>query len=457
MIYTIIDIETTGSGNKITEIAILKHDGTQVIEEFTSLVNPEAYIPEYITALTGIDNSMVADAPTFSEIAQQVLDITEDTVFVAHNVNFDYNIIRNAFKALDIEFKRKKLCTIRLSRKLLPGHQSYSLGKLCTSLNIEVFDRHRAKGDAEATVILFELLLAQEQSEAIFKDFLKPSSKEATLPPNLPSSIFNAIPNKPGVYYFKNKKGTIIYVGKAKDLKKRVLSHFYNKSAKEMNLCRETADITFDLSGSELIALLMEDAAIKEHYPEFNQAAKRNPKAYAVFSYEDRDGIKHLAYNTLKSAPNPLQIYYSITDCREQLEKFCKAFNLCPKYCHLQEVTSSCSHYAIQDCKGICKQEEDAESYNQRVNEAITAIRENNQDIILKQTGRHTEESAFILIKDGYYKGYGFIDSSEQVMHNDELDRFLIPQKDTMHTQKILQSVLLKHSNNIFQSNSVAI
>ncbi|PNW28578.1 exonuclease domain-containing protein [Formosa algae] len=444
MMYTVIDIETNGSGNKITEIAILKHDGTQIIEEFTSLVNPEAQIPPYITTLTGIDNRMVADAPTFAEIAQHVLDITEDSIFVAHNVNFDYNIIRNAFKELDIEFKRKKLCTIRLSRKLIPGHQSYSLGKLCTALNIDVFDRHRAKGDAEATVILFELLLAKEQAETVIKDFLKPSSKEATLPPNLPSAVFNAIPNKPGIYFFKNKKGTILYVGKAKDLKKRVLSHFYNKSDKEMNLCRETADITFELSGSELIALLMEDAAIKAHYPEFNQAAKRNPKAFAIFSYEDRDGIKHLAYNTLKSAPNPLKIYYSITDCRQQLEKYCKAFNLCPKYCHLQEGATVCSHYEINTCKGICKQTETAEKYNLRVNEAIEAIKYSNQELVLKQTGRHQEESAFVLIKDGFYKGYGFIDTTEQIMHTEDLERFLIPQQDTMHTQKILQSELLK-------------
>ncbi|WP_066224862.1 exonuclease domain-containing protein [Formosa haliotis] len=454
--YTIIDIETTGSGNKITEIAILKHDGTKVIETFSSLVNPEAYIPDYITALTGIDNSMVADAPTFSEIAQQVLEITEDTIFVAHNVNFDYNIIRNAFKELDIDFKRKKLCTIRLSRKLIPGHQSYSLGKLCAALNISVYDRHRALGDAEATAILFDLLLAQDQAKTVFQDFLKPSSKEATLPPNLPSDVFNAIPNAPGIYIFKNKKGTIIYVGKAKDLKKRVLSHFYNKSAKEMNLCRETADISFELSGTELIALLMEDAAIKAHYPEFNQAAKRNPKAFAIFSYEDRNGIKHLAYNTLKSAPNPLKIYYSITDCRQQLEQYCKAFNLCPKYCHLQEGVSECSHYIIDDCNGICKQLETAEAYNLRVEEAIETIKNSNQEVVLKQAGRHEDESAFILIQDGFYKGYGFIDHTEQIMCTDDLERFLIPQNDTMHTQKILQSELLKRNASVITETVVS-
>ncbi|WP_375242556.1 exonuclease domain-containing protein [Lacinutrix sp.] len=226
MFYTIIDVETSGRTNRITEISVFKYNGDTVVDEFTSLVNPNCYIPDHITALTGIDNGTVANAPDFQDIAQQILDITEDAIFVAHNVNFDYNVIRNEFKSLNIEFNRKKLCTVRLSRKLLPGHKSYSLGKLCKDLNINANGRHRARGDAEATVILFQKLQAQEKSREVFSAFLNKNSKEATLPPNLPKEIFNAIPNSIGIYYFKNKKGEIIYVGKAKDLKKRVLSTF---------------------------------------------------------------------------------------------------------------------------------------------------------------------------------------------------------------------------------------
>jgi DNA polymerase-3 subunit epsilon len=156
MIYTIIDVETTGQGNRMTEISIFKYDGTTVIDEFTSLVNPESYIPQHITALTGISNETVANAPVFEDVANEVLSITEDAIFVAHNVNFDYNVISGEFKRIGLEFTRKKLCTVRLSRRLLPGHRSYSLGKLCKGLNINLVDRHRARGDAEATTILFE-------------------------------------------------------------------------------------------------------------------------------------------------------------------------------------------------------------------------------------------------------------------------------------------------------------
>ncbi len=448
-IYTIIDVETTGRGNKITEISIFKYDGKNVVDEFTSLVNPEALIPDYITALTGIDNAMVANAPTFSEISEQVLSITENAIFVAHNVNFDYNVIRNEFKALDINFTRRKLCTVRLSRTLFPGFRSYSLGKLCHSLHIDLVDRHRARGDAEATVTLFEKILAHEQSNLAITSFMKKTSKESVLPPHLESQVFHNIPNAPGIYYFKNKKGKIIYVGKAINLKKRVLGHFYNKSEKELNLCRETADIDFELSGSDLIARLMEDAAIKHHFPIYNQAAKRTPKPYAIFSYEDRGGVIHLAFNTLKATPNPLQIFHSIRDCRVYLEQLCEQFELCPKYCHLQESVWICSHYKITNCKGICKGEESLVSYNERVQLAMEYITNSNQNIVLKEKGRHAQEEAFILIKNGTYLGYGFVDVSEQVLNTHELEPFLISQKDTMDVRGILRKVLMQKTSSI--------
>ena len=441
--YTIIDVETTGRSNQITEISIFKFDGTKVVDEFTSLVNPNALIPAYITILTGIDNALVANAPTFAEVAEEILSITKDTIFVAHNVNFDYNVIRNEFKEIDIDFRRKKLCTVRLSRTLLPGHKSYSLGKLCKALEIPLSDRHRARGDAAATVLLFELLLAQQAAEVTFQKFLKPSSKEATLPPNLSSQVFNTLPKKPGVYYFKNKKGKIIYVGKAKDIQKRVLGHFYNKSKKELDLCRETAAIDFELSGSELIALLMEDAAIKHHYPIYNSASKRKTKSYAIFEYSDRAGVKHLAFNDAKMIQNPLLVFYNIPDCRTYLERLCMQFELCPKYCHLQENVKECSHFLIQSCKGVCKKEETIESYNERVDLAIVHSLEASQNVVIKQKGRNANEEAFVMVKNGLYLGYGFIDFDLQISHADELESHIIKQKDNVDVQRILRKVLL--------------
>ena len=217
--YTIIDIETTGNGikgNKITEISIFKYDGYEIIDEYTSLVNPECEIPYFITGLTGIDNDLVRNAPTWEEIA------------------------------------------------------------------------------SKATVILFKKLLRTDGAEKVFKSFLNARSQEATLPPQLPKEIFERLPNSPGVYYFKDAKGAIIYVGKAIDIKKRVLGHFYDKANKEVLMCKATHDIDFELSGNELIALLMESAAIKQHFPLYNQSQKRTSTEYAIFSYEDRNGIQQI-------------------------------------------------------------------------------------------------------------------------------------------------------------------
>jgi len=293
-LYTIIDIETTGNGlkgNRITEISIFKFDGDIVVDEFTSLVNPMMPIPYFITGLTGITNAMVQNAPTFTAISERVLELTKDSIFVAHSVNFDYGVIKEEFKRLKIPFLRKKLCTVRLSRKLVPGLRSYSLGKLCKSLDIPLKNRHRAKGDAEATVLLFKKLLALDPEKKLINSFLNARSQEATLPPLLSKTIVNKIPEVPGIYYFKNRDGKIIYIGKAINLKKRVLGHFYDKSNHEIKLCREIADIDFERSGSEAVALLMESAAIKTHYPLFNRAQKKRSRQYAIFTYEDRKGI----------------------------------------------------------------------------------------------------------------------------------------------------------------------
>ena len=190
--FSVVDIETTGNGykgQKITEISIFTFDGKQVIDEFTSLVNPEQNIPPFITNLTGIDNAMVRNAPKFYEIAKKVEEITQDTIFVAHNVNFDYNIIQAEFKSLGFDFKRKKLCTVRLSRKIIPGLNSYSLGAICSSEKIPINGRHRAKGDAEATTELFRRLIERDD-EFIINSFLNPRSRQATLPPLLDKKVY---------------------------------------------------------------------------------------------------------------------------------------------------------------------------------------------------------------------------------------------------------------------------
>lgn len=446
--YSIVDIETTGNGilgNKITEIAIFKHDGHRVVDEFTSLVDPECEIPYFITGLTGIDNHLVRNAPKLHEIADKILELTQDTIFVAHSVNFDYNVIKNEFKTLGIDFNRKKLCTVRLSRRLFPGYRSYSLGKLCSALSIPLMDRHRARGDAQATVLLFQKLLGAQGADAIFKNFLNARSQEATLPPGLPKEVFGKLPMQPGIYYFKNAKGQIIYVGKAKNLKKRVLGHFYDKTDKEVRMCRETSAIDFELSGNELVALLMESAAIKQHYPLYNRAQKKSVQQYGIFSYEDRNGILHLAYNRLKLVPRPLATFYNLADCRSYMQQICMSEQLCPKYCHLQENVNSCSHYSITSCGGICTGKESIETYNKKVQSAIGQIGRSTENLLIKERGRTLEEDAIVLIRENRYYGYGFVDKAMDVPTLADAEAYILPQKDTVDAQRIIRSYVQRN------------
>ena len=236
-------------------------------------------------------------------------------------------------------------------------------------------------------------------------------------------------------------------MGKAINLKKRVLGHFYDKSRKEIQMCSETANIDFKLAGSELVALLMESAEIKRLFPPYNRAQKRPGKQYAIFAYEDRNGITHLAYNTSKGAPSPLKVFHNQTECRAYLEEVCKSFSLCPKYCHLQQTTSACSHHEINTCEGICRGDESPEDYNQKVDEAIAHMKMLSSEVkIIKEKGRAENESAVVLIADGIYKGFGFIDTEIQISSIDDIEAFIIPQKHTLETESILTQYFLKHS-----------
>lgn len=444
--YSIVDIETTGNGykgSKITEISIFLFDGEKVIDEYTTLVNPETTIPAFITNLTGITDAMVRTAPKFYEIAKKVHEFTKDTIFVAHNVNFDYNIIQSEFKSLGFDFKRKKLCTVRLSRKIIPGLNSYSLGNICSYEGIHISDRHRAKGDAEATVELFRRLVQRDDS-FIINSFLNPRSRQATLPPLLDKKVVDALPETHGVYYFKDIHQDIIYVGKANNIKQRVISHFYDKKKKEITMCLETADIAYTETGSELLALLLESAEIKRKYPKYNRAQRRANEAVGLFSYEDQRGIIHLAYNRLKLVPNALMKFYSVAECRNMLERICETFELCPKYCHLQTNVNACFHYQIKKCKGICSEKEAITSYNERVQKAIESIGLHVNDLVIKEKGRTENEVGFALILDGIYKGFGYIDASQELPAPEDYLFFVQPQQDNRDVQRILSAYLRK-------------
>ena len=449
--FAIIDVETTGgvSKGRMTEVCIILVKNKEIQDSYTTLIDPGCLIPTTITALTGIDNQMVATAPIFSEVAQEIYEFTKDTVFVAHNVNFDFGFFKKEFAGVGITYLRKKLCTVRLSRKLIPGLPSYSLGRLTRSIGIELTGAHRAQADTQATVKLFNKLLeidAISGYETMLKA-LDVTSKEATLPPHLPAEDITALPETPGVYFFKNEADKIIYVGKAKNIKKRVLSHLYAKVAKEIAMAQETHHIDFEPTGNELTALLLESHNIIKHYPKYNKVQKRPTTTFQIINYTNRLGILQLAIGKTKTTTNSIATLYSNALAIEHLEQLCQEYELCPRYCSLQSQGSACSHYKIKKCNGICQDLEDVEVYNKRVQEAIYSFQQQQDSYIIKGKGRTPSEVSIILIEQGEYKGFGFIDAQESIAYFEDFSQYITRYKSSYYTTKILQSYHKKNTN----------
>jgi len=404
--YAIIDIETTGTSylnGKITEIAILIHDGSQVVDEFTTLINPEQKIPYFIQQLTGITNRMVDDAPKFYEVARKIVEMTEDQIFVAHNVSFDYNFIRQEFKNLGYDFKREKLCTVKLSRKLIPFRRSYSLGNLCADLNIENPHRHRAFGDAQATAKLFGLLLTIDPNPAeISTQGLNSSLKPETI---------KSLPEETGVYYFLDEKHEIIYVGKSRNIKSRVMSHLTNSTTKRaLEMKNRVVEIDYEITGSELIALLLESNEIKRHKPVYNRAQRRSMYNFGLFHEVDENGYIRLKVSRLDESQEetPLTTFSSGMAAKKYLFSLVEENHLCQKLCGLYETRSSCFHYKIKECYGACIGEESPGDYNLRAGKIISHYQYSHDSFLIIDRGRTDNECAVVKIEHGRYIGFGF-------------------------------------------------
>lgn len=419
MEFAIVDIETTGgfgAKNKITEIAIIIHSGEKEIERYSTLVNPKALIPKNITALTGITNEMVEDAPHFYEIAKTVWEMTENRIFVAHNVGFDYNIIRNEFKDLGASFQRRKLCTIRLAKKIFPNKVSYSLGTLCESLGIPLNNRHRALGDTEATALLFKMMYSSSTQETFEKE-VKNLNKVAKLPSSLSADTYNNLPEKCGVYYFYNDQKDVIYVGKSKNIKQRITQHFtsIDSTTRKNNMMREIADVSYELTGSELVALLKESEEIKILSPKFNRAQRRIRFNIGIIQYKDQNGYVRLGIDrkSVTKAPSYLK-FTSQSEARSFLHYIVKKGNLCQKLVGLQTGKGACFEQQLDMCKGACIKNETPAKYNARVKKTIQASSLAGDSYLIKDIGRNEDEYSVTWVQNGSYKGYGYFSNEIQ-------------------------------------------
>lgn len=444
--YAIVDIETNGGSlrnAKITEIAIFLYDGETVVDKFITLVNPETSIPQFITNLTGITNDMVAGAPRFYEIAKRVVEITENAIFVAHSVSFDYNIIRSEFRSLGYDFVREKLCTVKLSRKILPLQSSYSLGKLCKSLNIEIKDRHRAGGDAEATVKLFKFLLSLDNKKVTFGTLTRDHYTFDN--PNVSAELIDSLPEDIGVYYFYNSDGDLIYIGKSKNIRKRVVSHLLNaKSPKALSMRHDIADISYELTGSELVALLKESDEIKQKKPLYNSAQKRTYFQYGLFSDQEIDGYLRLHLKRIKDGSLPLTAYPSRKEGIDHLYYLNDQYQLCLSLTGLNKRDGACFHYSIKKCKGACIGKESHEEYNERVMAALETFRYQKQNTLIVDRGRRIDEKAIIQVKNGKYVGFGYTNFAATFREKERLIACVEPYQNNRDVQQIINNFLKK-------------
>ncbi|WP_047415458.1 exonuclease domain-containing protein [Cellulophaga sp. Hel_I_12] len=444
--YAVLDIETTGgkyNEEGITEIAIHKFDGHEVVDQFISLVNPEKDIQPFVVNLTGISNKMLTTAPKFYEVAKRIIEITEDCVLIAHNAQFDYRILRTEFRRLGYNFERKTICTVELAQKLLPEAESYSLGKLVRSLGIPVSDRHRANGDALATLKLFKLLLSKDLDKTIIKTVVKAETLGELSPRQL--DIVEELPSEVGVFYMHNKEAEIILLNKSSNIKKRVNQYFTNSGNRARKIQKEMRSVTYEKTGSELVALLKENEELIRNKPKYNAYYKRQLFSFAVYAVPNEQGYLQLKAEKLT---NNIHLRVTTFTSLEAAENFLHAirdeFQLCNKLNGLSQAKSNCSKYDEGTCLGACVQKENTEAYNKRVQEVLLKYSLNDKNIVIVDKGRVLGEQSVILIKNGIFKGLGFCDLNYQINTTKILETIIAPMDGNANTNHIIETYLRK-------------
>lgn len=386
---------------------------------------------------------MLRTAPKFYEVAKRIVEITDDCIIVAHNAEFDYRILRTEFSRLGFEFKRKTLCTVELAQEIMPEQESYSLGKLTRSLGIPVSDRHRASGDAVATVKLFKMLLTRDLNKHIIQDSVKaePKYQMAT---NL-KSIIADLPSSTGVFYFHDTYGKIIYIGRSKNIRNRVNQHFTSTNPKSKKMKKQVAAVTYEATGNELVALLKENAEIKLNKPAFNRAMRRSSFTHALYSFTDDDGYINLKIGPVDGRKNSITTFSNYQSGKQFLHKAIEKYNLCPKLVGLDISKTNCFKYPINECKGACIQVESPDDYNPRTQQLIAENSYKDQDLLIIDKGRVLEERSVLLIENGVFKGLGFYDLNFQITNKKVLDAIITPMEDNKETKHIIQNYLRKN------------
>jgi len=395
-----------------------------------------------VVKLTGINNAMLRSAPKFYEVAKRIIEITQDCIIVAHNASFDFRILRTEFRRLGYNFEAKTLCTVELAKALIPEQASYSLGKLVRALGIPIADRHRASGDALATVKLFKMLLDKDVEKVILKELVKTEVIKGIAPKLL--DIIESLPSKTGVYYIYNQIGDLIYIGKSRNIKKRINQHFTGTSTKSKKIQAAAFSVTYDETGSELIALLKESEEIKINKPILNRAQRKSIFQWALYQEIDSNGYINLKLQKADGRKKEITSFTTLQEGKNALFRITSHYNLCQKLTGLYDTTKECFQYKIKECDGACIGKIVPAEYNSRVQEFINNNSFDNQNMVLIDRGRTVNERSAVLIENGIYKGYAFYDLNYQINTIEILRNIIIPMQNNRDTRNIIQSHIRK-------------
>ena len=419
------------------------------------MINPEREIQPFVVNLTGINNNMLRNAPKFYEVAKRIVEITEGCILVAHNAKFDYRILKTEFQRLSFEFEMQTLCTVELSKQLIPGHESYSLGKITRKLGIPVSDRHRAAGDAMATVKLFKMLLDKDTKKTIIQEYIRLEPKYQ-MEPKL-YDITQDLPSVTGVYYMHKEDGEIIYIGKSKNIKRRVNQHFTSQHPKSKRIQLQVAAVTYEATGSELVALLKESEEIKRNKPIYNRAQRRSIFTHGLYHYIDNNGYINLKISKVSNQEMPITTFANLQSAKSFMTKLTDEQQLCQKLTGIYKTNSNCFNYTIKQCLGACISEESFESYNERIQSIINHYSFTKEDVVIIDRGRDVDERSAILIENGVYKGFGFYNLNYQINNIEVLQSIITPMQHNRDTQHIIQNYLRKKKNlKVMKLNNVS-
>ena len=443
--YAILDIETTGgkyNEEGITEIAIYQHNGQKVTDQFISLVNAERPIQPFVEKLTGINSKMLRNAPRFFEVAKRIIEITENTIIVAHNTDFDYRILRTEFKRLGYNFEKNSLCTVTLSKKLLPDMESYKLGRLVRTLGIPISDRHRAQGDALATVKLFELLLEKDSSKEILKSQIKALHNHQV--PSKYLSIIEELPTTTGVYYLHNAAGDVLYIGKSNNIRGRVRAHLTGTDRKSKKIQKKLHKVNFETTGSELIALLKEQHEIKKNQPQINKDGRY--RLYPVGIRIDQETAYHqLILEQVRNSREYLEVFKNSRIAKYVMTQWIEDQQLCHKYSSLKDSDGACFAYKNNQCKGACLGKENTQSYNQRLQPLLNKNNYPHDYFLMIGSGRKDGENSFIYIDNQCFKGYGFYELNHQIKNKEKILNRMVAMEDNSDCRALILSNIKKN------------